>query len=111
MRKIIEGDVSLRKLQLTELFDLSDVKVVGDFDCSFNNLTNLIGSPHTVKGYFDCSNNRLLTSLKGIPKTIGGRFWISDELREKFPEEHIRSLSNIKGRVLYEKLSIHMHMV
>ena len=33
MRKIFEGDVELRKLYLTELFDLSDVEVKGYFNC------------------------------------------------------------------------------
>ena len=69
MRKIIDGDVSLRKLHLTELFDLSDVKVVGDFDCSYNTLTSLRGSPHTVGSNYYCHDN-ILTSLKGGPHTV-----------------------------------------
>ena len=72
----------------------------GDFFCEFNQLTNLIGAPHTVGGFFDCRHNPL-TSLKGIPKTIEGSFYISEDLKEKFPEEYIRSLSNIEMRVLY----------
>ena len=75
MRKIIEGDVNLSKLHLTELFDLSDVEVTGDFDCNNNFLTNLTGSPHTVGGYFKCSNNNL-TNLEGGPHTvISGAFY------------------------------------
>ena len=148
MRKIIEGNVDLRKLHLTELFDLSDVEVTGefncshnnltnlvgspksiggsfsclynnltsligatqtigyDFNCSYNNLTNLIGAPKTVKGCFHCEGNNL-TSLEGIPKRIGygtgffKNFYISKQLKDRFPEEYIRSLSKIRGSVLY----------
>ena len=143
MRKIIEGDVNLRSLFLKELFDLSDVEVVGnfncskndltslvgaphivtgDFNCSYNNLTslegaphtvgrgfdcsdndltNLKGAPHTVGGYFHCSGNNL-TSLEGIPKTVGIHFYIDITLKDKFPEEYIRSLCVIKGKVVYD---------
>ena len=142
MRKIIEGNVDLSYLYLIELFDLSDVEVMGyfncskndltslvgaphivtrDFDCSNNNLTSLEGAPHTVGRGFDCSDNNLtnlkgaphtvggyfgcmntnLTSLEGIPKTVGIHFYIDKALKDKFPEEYIRSLCKIKGRVVY----------
>ena len=57
MRKVIEGDVDLRKLYLNELFDLSDVEIIGSFNCRDNDLTNLRGAPHTVGGTFNCSDN------------------------------------------------------
>ena len=136
MGKIIEDDVSLQKLLLVTLFDLSDVEVTGDFDCSNNYLTNLEGSPHTVGGKFNCNKNNLtslkggprivngdfdcynnnLTSLAGIPKIVGnnaivgmtfdgnaydGNFNISKKLKDKFPEEYIRSLCTISGIVNY----------
>ena len=142
MRKIINGDVNLSKLHLTELFDLSDVEVTGDFYCVSNNLTSLEGAPHTVGGSFFCNSNNLtslkgaphtvgesfscyntnLTSLKGAPQTVGGDFdcgknnltnlegsphtvggffYISYSLKDKFPEEYIRSLSKIRGNVFY----------
>ena len=121
MRKIIEGDVNLRSLFLKELFDLSDVEVIDDFDCGKNNLTNLEDSPHTVGKSFWCFNNDLtnlkgsphtvgrnfncsgnnLTSLEGIPKTVGKDFYIRKELKNKFPEEYIRSMCKIKGTVVY----------
>ena len=121
MRKIIEGNVDLSYLHLTELFDLSDVEVTDDFDChnndlislkgaprtvngSFicdvNNLTSLEGAPQTVGGYFYCYNNPL-TSLKGIPKTVNYSFYIDKVLKDRFPEEYSRSLCKIKGRVVY----------
>ena len=121
MRKIIEGNVDLSNLHLTELFDLSNVEVKGDFSCSKNDLTSLEGSPHTVGGGFDCHNNHLtslegsphtvggdydcdknpLKSLKGIPKYIGGKFFIDIRLKDNFTENYIRDLSNIQGNVRY----------
>jgi hypothetical protein len=100
MRKIIEDNVDLSKLHLTKLLDLSDVEVTGDFYCDFNNLTSLVGSPHTVRGSFYCGNNNL-TSLEGIPKTIDRNFFIDEILEDRFPEKYIRSLSRIKGIVVY----------
>ena len=76
MSKIIYGDVvELRKLYLTELFDLSDVEVTGDFNCGLNDLTSLKGCPHTVGGNFYCGRNNL-TNLEGAPKKVinGGFF-------------------------------------
>ena len=74
--------------------------VSGNFNCSDNNLTSLVGSPHTVSGNFDCSGNNL-TSLEGIPKTVDGNFFIDEVLINKFPEEYIRSMCEIKGNVVY----------
>ena len=48
-------------------------KVTGDFNCSYNNLTSLKGSPQEVGGGFACFNNQL-TSLKGAPQKVGGNF-------------------------------------
>lgn len=45
----------------------------GDFNCSGNNLTSLIGCPEIVYGNFDCSENKL-TSLKGSPNEVYGDF-------------------------------------
>lgn len=48
-------------------------KVKGFFDCSQNKLTTLKGCPIETTGFFDCSEN-LLTSLEGSPKKVGGFF-------------------------------------
>jgi hypothetical protein len=74
--------------------------VTGTFNCIYNFLTTLEGSPNnvglsfkcnnnllntleggvkTLGGNFDCSNNKL-TSLKGCPKEIPGVFWCVDNL-------------------------------
>lgn len=60
-----------------------------------------------------------LTSLEGIPKVIGtnlniyygysGSFFLDITLKERFPEEYIRSLSDIKGKVVYRKIPDPQH--
>jgi hypothetical protein len=40
-------------------------------------LTSLKGAPSEVGGKFSCSNNNL-TSLKGAPSEVGGKFYCSD---------------------------------
>jgi hypothetical protein len=71
----VAGDVSLSFSELTEL-PLIFNKVMGYFDCSWNNLTSLKGSPIWVGGSFACSNNRL-TSLEFCPDYVGN--WFSCE--------------------------------
>ena len=121
MKKIIHHLVNLANLYLKELPYLSDVEILGRFNCENNNLISLSGAPHTVKGNFDCNANDLtnltgsphtvggnfdcgenpLTDINDIPKNIGGNFYIDKLHRDKFSEEFIRSLSYIKGHVYY----------
>ena len=70
---VIKGDLDLSRKGLTELPDLSEVVVKGNFYCSENKLTSLDGAPQTVGGDFNCSINQL-TSLEGAPKEVGGGF-------------------------------------
>ncbi len=37
-------------------------------------LTSLKGCPKTIKGYFDCKDNNLLTTLEFFPKVLGSSF-------------------------------------
>ena len=53
--------------------DGSKLKVVGDFNCSDNELKSLWGCPQKVGGGFDCFSNQL-ESLEGCPQTVGGNF-------------------------------------
>ena len=46
--------------------------VGGDFYCSTNNLTDLVGGPERVGGAYDCRNNHLIT-LEGFPEHFGER--------------------------------------
>jgi len=72
--KVIKGNVDFFRLNLTELPDLSDVKVLGRFNCVLNQLQTLEGAPKYVGDYFSCSNNQLLT-LKGAPEYVVGDFY------------------------------------
>ncbi len=72
--KIIRGDVSLFDLKLTELPDLSDVKVLGSFLCYNNQLQTLEGAPKYVGRSFSCNSNPQLTNLEGAPEYVGGSF-------------------------------------
>ena len=87
----VTGDVYLEELGLKEI-PITFGKVGGNFDCSDNELTSLIGCPTEVIGNFYCSDNELkflvgcpsevggdfkckynrLTSLKGCPRKVGG---------------------------------------
>ena len=46
----------------------------GSFTCTYNNLTDLKGSPSYVGGYFYCRYNNL-TNLEGGPSYVGGNFY------------------------------------
>ena len=70
---VIKGSLDLINKNLTELPDLSDVVVKGNFSCSSNHLTSLEGAPKEVGGNFSCSGNKL-TSLEGAPKKVSGYF-------------------------------------
>lgn len=64
------------------------VNIKGDFDCSYcRNLTSLKGAPEEVDGDFYCSYNQKLTSLKGAPKEVKGFFSCS----------HCNNLTSLKG--------------
>jgi hypothetical protein len=68
----VDGNVYLSRIGLTKL-PLKFNKVTGNFNCFWNNLTNLEGSPTYVGGWFDCSRNKL-TTLEGSPNYINGSF-------------------------------------
>ena len=72
-----KGDLNLSNMKLTVLPDiLKNINVDGDFYCSANNLTSLVGAPKSVRRNFVCSHNKL-TSLEGAPKTVGASFYCS----------------------------------
>ena len=70
---VVDGDLILANFELSELPDLSEWEIRGDFKCSFSQLTSLAGAPKEVGGTFNCSYNQL-TSLNGAPKEVGGYF-------------------------------------
>ena len=69
----VNGNVDLYDESLTEL-PLTFNKVTGYFDCRFNRLTSLKGSPRWIGGDFNCHNNKL-TSLEFSPDYVGSNFW------------------------------------
>ena len=68
----VDGDVYLSCLGLTKL-PLKFRNVTGYFDCSNNNLITLKGAPETVDDNFDCSYNNLIT-LEGAPRRVNDNF-------------------------------------
>ena len=71
---VIDVDVDLSDIGLTQLSDFSKIKVGGDFDCYSNQLISLEGAPSEVGRDFDCSFIRLI-DLKGAPSEVGGDFY------------------------------------
>jgi hypothetical protein len=67
----VGGHVDFKSKDLNKI-PLKFNKVTGLFDCSFNNLTTLEGSPKWA-GDFDCDSNRL-TTLKGGPEYVQRNF-------------------------------------
>lgn len=52
-------------------------QINGNFDCSMNNITNLVNSPVAITGHFDCSLNRIYTLIGG-PRYVAGGYYCSD---------------------------------
>ena len=69
----IDGDVVIRGEKIRKLPDFSKIKVRGDFNCGFIELTTLEGAPSEVGGNFDCGTNKL-TTLNGAPRYVAGGF-------------------------------------
>ncbi|MBR2274146.1 MAG: PcfJ domain-containing protein [Alphaproteobacteria bacterium] len=74
---VVEGNLDFSGQGLSELPDLSEVIVKGNFDCFENQLTSLEGVPQKVGRDFDCGRNQL-TSLAGAPQKVGGHFKCSE---------------------------------
>ena len=73
-----DGDLTSRQLKNFiakdgDGFTINFGEVIGNFECSWSQLTSLKGAPEVVVGNFDCSAN-YLTSLEGAPKEINGAF-------------------------------------
>ena len=73
---VIKGSLDLSSMGLTELPDLSTVKIKGNFNCSHNMLTSLRGAPKAdIQGaVFDCGYNQI-TTLKHLPMRNVGEAW------------------------------------
>lgn len=61
---ILEAHLDLSGFELEYLPDLSDVIIIGDFDCSDNNLCSLYGAPRLyVGGSFNCAMSQNILVL------------------------------------------------
>ena len=77
----VNGDVNLYNLGLTEL-PLIFNRVSGSFDCSYNRLTTLKGSPKYVGTNFNCKDNEL-TSLEDGPEKVEGGYYCMNNRKLK----------------------------
>jgi hypothetical protein len=68
----VKGNVHLEKYGLTKI-PLKFGQVNGHFYCSYNQLTDMVGAPHTIIGCCDFFCNKLTTTL-GCPKIIHSDF-------------------------------------
>jgi hypothetical protein len=73
----VDGDFDCTVEELQNLMGVHFGKVSGIFFCSYNQLTSLEGAPQEVEGSFSCVSNKL-TSLEGAPRRVGGDFSCSN---------------------------------
>lgn len=69
----VNGDIDFRGADLKR-FPVKFGKIIGNFNCSNNQLETLNGGPNKVSENFYCYNNNL-TSLQGSPREVGENFW------------------------------------
>ena len=99
---VIKGNLYLSHKGLTELPDLSEVVVKGDFNCSGNQLTSLEGAPKEVGGSFYCSNNQL-TSLVGLPQMKESKIiYCDDALGNKYGLSSVFSYKELCASPVYK---------
>ncbi len=85
---VLNGDLDVSGMELTELPDLSNLIVKGYFSCRKNKLTSLKGAPQQVLGEFYCEKNKL-TSLEYLSEGIKDLYCSHNQLTslEGAPEE------------------------
>lgn len=76
---VINNDYDISHQELDELNDIFNIN--GAFNCSYNNIENLLNSPIAVNGSYDCSYNAI-TSLIGICKILPYDFYCNDNQLE-----------------------------
>ena len=84
----VDGDVVISNMFLTKI-PIRFNRVNGDFNCSYNNLTDLENSPKYVNGFFNCSFNKI-KSLENAPIVVSGHFFcIINSLTDNYCETEI----------------------
>lgn len=83
----VNGDVDISQRGLSK-FPVTFGRVTGNFDCSINRFTNLVGAPREIGGFFDCSMNKIYTLIGGPRYVAGGYYCMENNLEdlEGFPE-------------------------
>jgi hypothetical protein len=69
----VNGNVNLFNKDLKSI-PVKFNKVRGYFNCSINRLTTLEGAPNEIESYFWCDDNQL-TTLEGAPNEVKNNFW------------------------------------
>ncbi len=80
-KMVLNGDLDVSGMELTELPDFSSLIVKGNFFCNNNKLRSLHGSPQQVLCNFDCGYNQLI-SLEGAPQRVGAFYCCYNELTD-----------------------------
>ena len=94
----VDNCVNLMNKQFKEL-PYKFGKVKGYFELSGNKiLTSLKNCPNNVQGYFNCSPCSQLDSLEGCPKEVNGDFYCN-KCKQKFTKEEVRSLCDVKRNI------------
>lgn len=78
----VTGDFIINHCGLKSLKNMPSI-VQGTFDCSENDIKNLVGGPLTVMRNYFCSHSGLIT-LEGVPEYIYGDLDISENLLTNF---------------------------
>lgn len=95
--KILKGAVDISEKRLIRMpknaddtWFFKDVKIDGDFYCTWNNLTSLEGCPEEITGVFSCWVNQI-ESLEYGPKIVGDRYSCANNL--------VKSLKGVPQRI------------
>jgi hypothetical protein len=70
----VVGDFNCSNQNLQDFKGVKFGKVSGSFEYHFNRLTSLVGAPHSVGVNFFCNDNEL-TTLEGAPHSVGVDFF------------------------------------
>ena len=103
----VEGNVNMHESKyinnLTKI-PFKFGKVVGNFWCSSNILTDLENSPKYIEGHFGCDNNEL-TSLDLFPIYVGGDFYCT--YNDDLPySELFKIVDKVRGDIYYSTENI-----
>lgn len=74
---VLNHSLDLCGMEMEALPDMSTVTIDSDFLCASNKLPDLTSAPYIVKYEVKCSGNPL-KSLRGMPRKIGGKIYLSN---------------------------------